>query len=195
MVFVLICANHFNSIFEYYIRQLRRIFLSRGKRPKWMIEIAIERMNILFERAEMEFITHPERSHRYVELARKLSTKYNTKIPEKWSRRYCRECGKFLYYGHNSSVRLVDEKVNIFCGECGHVMKIPYNKEKKIKRRNDNVIEEIKRQLKANEIVKLKFAKNIARDKDTYIAEIVEKTRCKLIDVRGHVAVIYKKKP
>ena len=29
---------------------------------------------------------------------------------------------------------------------------------------NDNVIEEIKRQLKANEIVKLKFAKNIARD-------------------------------
>ena len=125
MVFVLICANHFNSIFV----------LSRGKRPKWMIEIAIERMNILFERAEMEFITHPERSHRYVELARKLSTKYNTRIPEKWSRRYCRKCGKFLYYGHNSSVRLVDEKVNIFCGECGHVMRIPYNKEKKNKRR------------------------------------------------------------
>ena len=52
---------------------------------------------------------------------------------------------------------------------------------------NDNVIEEIKRQLKANEIVKLKFAKNIA--------DIVQKTRSKLIDVRGNVAVIYKKKP
>ncbi len=60
---------------------------------------------------------------------------------------------------------------------------------------NDNVIEEIKRQLEANEIVKLKFAKNIARDKDKYIDEIVSKTRAKLIDVRGHVAVIYKKKP
>ena len=60
---------------------------------------------------------------------------------------------------------------------------------------NDNVIEEIKRQLKANEIVKLKFAKNIARDKDTYIDDIVTQTRAKLIDVRGHVAVIYKKKP
>ena len=60
---------------------------------------------------------------------------------------------------------------------------------------NDNVIEEIKRQLKANEIVKLKFAKNIARDKDKYIDEIVSKTKSKLIDVRGHVAVIYKKKP
>jgi len=60
---------------------------------------------------------------------------------------------------------------------------------------NDNVIEEIKRQLKANEIVKLKFAKNIARDKDKYIDEITSKCRAKLIDVRGHVAVIYKKKP
>ena len=60
---------------------------------------------------------------------------------------------------------------------------------------NDNVIEEIKRQLKANEIVKLKFAKNIARDKDKYIDEIVSKTKSKLIDVSGHVAVIYKKKP
>ena len=109
--------------------------MSRGNRPKWMIEIAIERMNILFERAEMEFITHPERSNRYVELALKLSTKYNTKIPEKWQRRYCKKCKKFLYLGHNCTVRLINSEVNIFCGECGHVMKIPYHKEKKLKRR------------------------------------------------------------
>ena len=114
---------------------MRRISLSRGRRPKWMIDIAIERMNILFERAEMEFITHPERSNRYVELALKLSTKYNTKIPEKWSRRYCKKCRKFLYPGHNCTVRLVNSEVNIFCSECGHVMKIPYHKEKKSKRR------------------------------------------------------------
>ena len=60
---------------------------------------------------------------------------------------------------------------------------------------NENVIEEIKRQLKANELVKIKFAKNIARDKDKYIDYIVTQTKAKLIDVRGHVAVIYKKKP
>ena len=109
--------------------------MSRGKRPKWMIEIAIERMNILFNRAEMEFITHPERSHRYVELALKLSTKYNTKVPEEWSRRYCKSCKSFLKPGHNSTVRLVNSEVNIFCGECGHAMKIPYHREKKLKRR------------------------------------------------------------
>lgn len=60
---------------------------------------------------------------------------------------------------------------------------------------NDNVIEEIKRQLKDNEIVKLKFAKNIVNNKDDFINDIVQKTRAKLVDVRGHVAVIYKKKP
>ncbi|WP_406535341.1 YhbY family RNA-binding protein [Methanobrevibacter sp.] len=60
---------------------------------------------------------------------------------------------------------------------------------------NENVINEIKRQLEANELVRIKFAKNIARDKDKYIDEIITQTKAKLIDVRGHVAVIYKKKP
>ena len=55
---------------------------------------------------------------------------------------------------------------------------------------NDNVIEEIKRQLKANQIVKLRFAKSIARNKDDLISNIVENTRSQLIDVRGNVAVI-----
>ena len=114
---------------------MRRIFLSRGKRPKWMIEIAIERMEILFNRAEMEFITHPERSNRYVEMALKLSTKYNTPVPEKWRRRYCKKCKSFLKPGCNCTVRLVNSEVNVFCGECNHVMKIPYRKEQKIKRR------------------------------------------------------------
>ena len=109
--------------------------MSRGKRPKWMIEIAIERMNILFNRAEMEFITHPERSNRYVELALKPSTKYNTQVPREWSRRYCKSCKSFLKPGHNCTVRLVNGEVNIFCGECGQAMKIPYHREKKLKRR------------------------------------------------------------
>jgi RNase P subunit RPR2 len=49
--------------------------MARGKKPDWMIEIAQERMDILFNRAEKEYKEHPERSHRYVELARKISKK------------------------------------------------------------------------------------------------------------------------
>lgn len=109
--------------------------MKRGKKPKWIYEIAEERMDILFNCAEKEFFKHPERSHHYVNLARNISKKYNVKIPLKWNRRYCKNCYRFLYPGHNSSIRLINEEVNIKCRECGHVMKIPYIKEKKIKRR------------------------------------------------------------
>ena len=50
---------------------MRGVSMARGKRPNWMIDIAQERMDILFNRAEKEYKEHPERSHRYVELARK----------------------------------------------------------------------------------------------------------------------------
>ena len=56
---------------------------------------------------------------------------------------------------------------------------------------NDNVIEEIKRQLKAGEIVKVRFSRNIASNKDEFLETIVTKTKSKLIDVRGNVAVLY----
>lgn len=109
--------------------------MARGKKPDWMIEIAQERMHILFNRAEKEYKEHPERSHRYVELARKISKKYNAKIPQVWGRRYCKNCYKFLVPGHNCAVRLINNEINIYCGECGHIMKIPYIREKKLKRR------------------------------------------------------------
>lgn len=60
---------------------------------------------------------------------------------------------------------------------------------------NENVLEEIKRQFESNEVLRVKFAKNVAKDKDAYIDEIKDATRCQLVDVRGHVAVLYKRKP
>ncbi|MGL4669086.1 MAG: YhbY family RNA-binding protein [Methanobacteriaceae archaeon] len=58
---------------------------------------------------------------------------------------------------------------------------------------NDSFIEEIKRQLKEKEIVKLKFSKTVSDEKEELIGEIISKTRSKLVDLRGNVAVIYKK--
>lgn len=59
---------------------------------------------------------------------------------------------------------------------------------------NENVIEEIKRQLKNGEIVKIRFSRTIASNKDEFLEEIVSSTKSKLIDVRGNVAVLYKRK-
>ncbi|RAP50265.1 MAG: ribosome assembly protein YhbY [Methanosphaera sp. rholeuAM74] len=59
---------------------------------------------------------------------------------------------------------------------------------------NDNVLEELKRQLKNNEIVKVRFTRTIASNKDEFLEEIVSETKSQLVDVRGNVAVLYKRK-
>jgi ribonuclease P protein subunit RPR2 len=110
--------------------------LRRGRRPRWMIKIALERMEILFKLAEEEFSHKPARSHRYVEMSRKIATKYNLKMPSQWRGRFCRNCHSFLKPGSNCLVRLSGSMVNINCLECGEVMKKPYLREKKARRRN-----------------------------------------------------------
>lgn len=128
---------------------IRGFSLSRGRRAKWMIKIAKERIDILFNLAEKEFNDHPERSHRYVKLARNIATKYNIKMPLKWKRRFCKNCHKFLKVSANCYVRLSKGKIHFKCLECGHVMIIPYLKEKKEKRRTK--IESYLVQKKSNE--------------------------------------------
>ncbi len=100
-----------------------------------MIKIAEERINILFRRAEEELSHNPERSHRYVQMARDIAQKYNIKIEPAWNRRYCKSCHKFLRPGVNSRVRLTDSSIFIKCLECGEIRRIPYLKEKKERRR------------------------------------------------------------
>ncbi|MDR2623491.1 MAG: YhbY family RNA-binding protein [Methanobrevibacter sp.] len=58
---------------------------------------------------------------------------------------------------------------------------------------NENISEEIKRQLKSYEVVKLRFAKGIADKKEYYTDKIVTSTKSKIVDLRGNVVVIYKK--
>lgn len=56
---------------------------------------------------------------------------------------------------------------------------------------NENVIEEIKRQLKNEEIVKIRFTRSVSFNKDEFLENIVAETKAKLVDVRGNVAVLY----
>ncbi len=109
--------------------------MGRGRRPKWMLNIARERIDILFKLAEESFHNHPERSDRYTEMARNIATKYNLRMPSIWKRRFCKKCNKFLKPGNNCHIRLVGSCVTIKCLECGNVVNIPYIKEKKDKRR------------------------------------------------------------
>lgn len=117
-------------------RYVRGLTLRRGKKPRWMIKIAEERIGILFKMADREFSSNPQRAHRYTEIARNISKKYKIRIPREWRRRFCKNCYRFLKPGSNCKVRLSGGKVHFKCLECGYVMRFPYKREIKNKRRN-----------------------------------------------------------
>ncbi len=86
--------------------------------------IALERIYRLFELAEQEFEKHPERSKRYVELARKIGTRSNVTIPSKLKKRFCKKCGAFLVYGTNGELEEKEKIGNLKCRECGAERKV-----------------------------------------------------------------------
>jgi len=82
-------------------------------------EIALERIYRLFEVAEAEFKEMPERSKRYVQMARKISTRNKAPIPTELKRKFCRKCGALLVKGKNAEWKEAEKWVEISCGECG----------------------------------------------------------------------------
>ena len=75
------------------------------KKPEAWKKIAKERIAILFHQAEGEFEKHPERSKRYVELARKIGMRYNVRLAKEMKMRFCGECLSYLKPGVTSRVR------------------------------------------------------------------------------------------
>jgi ribonuclease P protein subunit RPR2 len=66
------------------------------RKPAKHREIAMERINELFEQADLRFKKSQELSDRYVELARKIAMKYKVKMPRELKKRFCKHCYKYL---------------------------------------------------------------------------------------------------
>ena len=105
------------------------------RKPLEQQRIALDRIKILFEQASSSFGSDPERSDRYVDLARKIAMKFKVKVPSFIKRQFCKHCHCFLVPGSNCSVRLQKSKVVYFCRTCKHFMRFPYIREIKAKRR------------------------------------------------------------
>jgi len=82
-------------------------------------EIALERIFRLFELAEKNFSRHPERSRRYINLARKISTRNKATIPSELKKRFCKKCGSFLKKENNAQHSKQGTILLIKCLECG----------------------------------------------------------------------------
>jgi len=94
-------------------------------------ELVKERMNQLLELAEKNIKNHPERTKRYVEIARKLSTRHKVRLPERFKKRICKICNIMWIPGYNVKVRLNKrtKAVEYVC-ECGQVRRFGYSKKR-----------------------------------------------------------------
>ncbi len=86
-------------------------------------EIALERVKILLKEADENFKKHPERSDRYVNIARKIAMKVNLRIPRELKRKFCKHCYKYLKPGVNCRVRIRKGKVIYYCLSCKKYMR------------------------------------------------------------------------
>lgn len=99
-------------------------------RPRWIKELALKRISKLFEEAEKQFKEHPERSNRYMELAHKLSEKYNITLPREKKKKFCPKCFTYWVPGKTVKVRADTENKRMIykCSECGEQRTYGYSK-------------------------------------------------------------------
>lgn len=96
-------------------------------------KIALERVESLIELASSTFEKRPELAHKYIELAWKIKTSYNLKLPKFLKRKFCRKCRTLWVPGRTCRVRIRSSRpphIAITCLECGRVKRIPYKNRK-----------------------------------------------------------------
>ncbi len=103
-----------------------------GKRPNAAGEQHIAE---LFALAEKAFKEDPKLSNRYVRLARELAMRIRKPLPRELKRRICKRCFSFLVPGANCRVRTQRGKVVYYCKSCKKLMRLPFVKERKERRR------------------------------------------------------------
>lgn len=94
----------------------------RGFRTPLMISVARERMAILIGRAEEASRARDvARARRYVQLARRIGTRYNIRIPPALKDRFCQGCSSYLQEGITVRTRMNSGKRTRTCLSCGRV--------------------------------------------------------------------------
>ncbi|VVB65084.1 Ribonuclease P protein component 4 [uncultured archaeon] len=94
-------------------------------------DIARQRMEILFELASLELPSHPERSDRYVQIARMIGTRIRIRMSSQMKKMLCKHCGSYLPASERR-VRLSHGCITATCLRCGKQTRIPYGVERPV---------------------------------------------------------------
>jgi len=101
-----------------------------GKMRSAVATVARERIDILLRQAEEALPRNPKLSKRYVELARRISTRTKVRIPRNRKHYLCKNCGQPLVLGKNARVRVrPNSRIIITCLSCGALWRYPYKTE------------------------------------------------------------------
>jgi ribonuclease P protein subunit RPR2 len=92
------------------------------------IEIAKERIKILFEQAEKT--KEQSLSNKYIQTARKIGMKFNLKLPRYFNRKFCKHCYNY-FKNDNLRVRTKNNKVIYTCLNCKKFTRYPIPKKSK----------------------------------------------------------------
>jgi ribonuclease P protein subunit RPR2 len=103
---------------------------NRKTQSKERIKIAKERIKRLFNLAKEGYEKNPERTARYIELARKIGKRYNVRLTRKEKRSFCKNCNHLLIPNKTSTSEIDSKKqlVIIKCTNCGNIYRYPYEK-------------------------------------------------------------------
>jgi len=88
-------------------------------------DLARQRMERLFSLAAEEYGLHPERSDRYVHIARQIGTRLRVRMPRHLKRLFCKHCGSFVP-ASGARTRLHQGVLTATCLRCGGGMRRPY---------------------------------------------------------------------
>ncbi len=106
--------------------------MKKRKHQKDMIkDIAIQRIEKLFELAEKVSQKDEKLANRYVELAYNIALRTRIRLPKKFKYRICRKCRSYLIPGKTLSIRLKPKRephIVLKCLICGYTRRIPYKK-------------------------------------------------------------------
>ncbi|MDD5253872.1 MAG: ribonuclease P [Candidatus Nanoarchaeia archaeon] len=93
-------------------------------------EIALERIESLFNQAKEVFKKDSSLSDRYVKIANKIAMKTKTKIPAKFKRNFCKHCLSYLKPGINCRIRTKNKNLIYYCMNCKKYTKFGLKKPK-----------------------------------------------------------------
>ena len=85
-------------------------------------QIAMKRIEILFNNALSNVNNNPGLAQRQAEIAKKISMKFKIKMPFEISSSFCKKCKKFIAPGIASKIRIGSKPkpIRITCSYCNH---------------------------------------------------------------------------